>query len=84
VQDVAEAIAQLAMFPPGREALLQGPTAAAALQQVAADGWTEEARMHAKSALVAMSDRQPEVHPAQQDRGHKHVMLSYQWNVQVG
>ena len=53
-QDFAEAIAQLAMFPPGREALLQDPTVVEALQQVAAQGWTDEARMHAESALTAL------------------------------
>ena len=33
-QDFAEAIAQLALYPPGREALLKHPTMAEVLQQV--------------------------------------------------
>jgi hypothetical protein len=72
------------MFPPTRQALLQsGPTVTEALQQVAAEGWTEDARMHAESALLAMSDRQPEVyHEEQHEHRQKHIMLSYQWNVQ--
>jgi hypothetical protein len=82
VQDFVEAIAQLAMFTPGREALLQDPTVAEALQQVAAEGWTEEARMNAESALLAMSDRQPEADHEQQGRDQKHVMASYQWSCQ--
>ena len=68
------------MYPPGREALLQDPTVTEALQQVAAEGWEQEARQHAQAALAALadqSDRQRDVH--QQDQHHKHVMLSYQW-----
>jgi hypothetical protein len=75
------------MYPPGREALLQDPTVTEALQQVVAEGWTDEARLSAESALAAMSDRQqPDecgVHDAHRAHdGHKHVMLSYQWNIQ--
>ena len=82
-RDFTEAIAQLAVFPPGREALLQDPIVAEALQQVAAQGWTEEARHFAEAALRAMSDRPPDAgHHAQQDHTHKHIMLSYQWAVQ--
>ena len=52
-QDVAEAIAQIAMFPPGREALLQDPTVAEALKQVAAEGWTAAATAFASAAAAA-------------------------------
>jgi hypothetical protein len=82
-QDFAEAIAQLAMYAPGREALLHDPTVAAALQQLAAEGWTEEARMNAESALLAMSDRQPETGHEHRDEGQQHIMMSYQWNCQA-
>ena len=68
------------MYPPGREALLQDPTVAEALQQVAVEGWEQEARQFAESALAALSGRQPDAGHAQQ--GHKHIMLSYQWDVQ--
>lgn len=74
-QDIVEAIAQLAMYQPGREALLQDPTVAAALQQVVAEGWTDEARENAESALLAMSGRQPEA-GHEQDSDHKHIMMS--------
>jgi len=82
-QDIAEAIAQLAMCPPGREALLQDPSVVEALQQLAAEGWTEEARMYAESALRAMSD-QPDAagHGAQDDEQARHIMMSYQWDCQ--
>jgi hypothetical protein len=82
-QDFAEAIAQVAMFPPGRAALLQDPTVAEALQHVVAEGWTDEARLFAQSALAAMSGRQPDPHQAKQAHIHGHVMISYQWNVQA-
>ena len=80
-QDFAEAIAQLAMFPPGREALLQHSTVVEALQHVAAVGWEDEARMHAEAALAALSDRQRDP-DHEQDPDQTHVMLSYQWDVQ--
>ena len=80
-QDVAEAIAQIAMFPPGRDALLQDPTVAGALKQVAAEGWTAEAKAFAESALLAMSGRQPDAGQALQVHD-KHVMVSYQWDHQ--
>jgi hypothetical protein len=79
-QDVAETIAQIAVFPPGREALLEDPTVATVLNQVVAEGWTTEAKAFAESALMAMSGRQRDTQ-APQVHG-KHVMVSYQWNVQ--
>ena len=80
-QDFAEAIAQLAMYPPGRDALLENPNVAEALQQVAVEGWTEEARLHAESALAAL--KPPEEHSEQVESGDKHVMVSYQWDHQA-
>ena len=87
LQDFAAAIAQLATFPRGREALLQDPTVAEALQQAAVEGWTQEARMSCESALLSMSDRQPGASGGTgshlEDRSdHKHIMISYQWDVQ--
>jgi hypothetical protein len=76
VQDIAEAIAQLAMFPRGREALLQDPSMADALRQVAAEGWTQEARLSAEAALLAMSDRQPDADHDDHAHDQKHIMLS--------
>ena len=69
------------MYPPGRAALLQDPTVAEALRRVAAEGWEEEARMHAQSALTALSDRQRDP-DHEQAPDQKHVMFSYQWGVQ--
>jgi hypothetical protein len=78
-QDITEAIAQLAMYPRGRKALLQDPTVTEALQQVAAEGWEQEARKHAQAALAALADRQPDVCVR---IAQTHVMMSYQWDVQ--
>ena len=48
------------------------------------DGWSDAARELAISALGALSDRQPEPESedGSSDGGQKHVMLSYQWDVQ--
>jgi hypothetical protein len=69
------------MFAPGRAALLRDPAAAEALQRVAAEGWEEEARMHAQAALAALSDRRPDAAHGRA-AGSKHVIVSYQWDVQ--
>jgi hypothetical protein len=80
-QDFAEAIAQLAMYPAGRNALLENPNVAEALQRVAAEGWTEEARLHAESALVAL--KPPDKNSERAEGADKHVMVSYQWDHQA-
>ena len=73
-QDFAEAIEQLAVYPPGREALLQDPTVLDALREVAEQGWTDEAREHAAGALMALSDHQPDERAVDLDQ--RHVMMS--------
>jgi hypothetical protein len=75
----AECLAQLAVFPEGREALLrQGSAVTEALQAVAEAGLTQESREHASAALMAMSDRELQL----TTEGQKHIMISYNWNVQ--
>jgi hypothetical protein len=78
-RDFAEALAQLAVYPPGRQVLLQDPTVVEALKQVAAKGWLDEAKRSAESALAALSDV---AHEASHHKGHRHVMISYQWDCQ--
>ena len=68
----AASLAQLAVTPEGREALCRDPSVSGALRSVAEAGLCEEARQHAESALLALSDRQ--MHAATE--GQKHVMLS--------
>ena len=47
-----------------------GADALRELQRVAVEGWTEEARLHAESALAAL--KPPEEHSEQVDGGDKH------------
>jgi hypothetical protein len=68
----AECLAQLAVFPEGKKALLREPSVGEALQVVADVGLTEAARTHAQSALLALSDKELQVNAD----GQKHVMLS--------
>ena len=74
----AECLAQLAVHAQGREVLLADPSVCAALQEVADRGMCEESREHAKAALLALSDT--ELHA--DTEGQRHVMISYQWDVQ--
>lgn len=69
----AECIAQIAVFKPdGREALRQDPSVRDALRCVAESGVSDEARRHAESALLALSDTEL----VKTAEGQKHVMLS--------
>ena len=74
-QDFAEAIEQLAVYPPGREALLQDPSVMDALQEVADKGWTDEAREFAAGALTALADHQPDAERTV-NADQRHVMMS--------
>ena len=56
-----ECFAQLAVFEPAREALLDDPTVLPALQAVAEAGMSAEARELAGAALLALSDKQLEM-----------------------
>jgi len=53
-----ECLAQLAVFPAGREALRQDPAVRPALEEVAARGMSAEAREFAEGALMALSDKE--------------------------
>ena len=72
---VTETLLQLALFPSGREALLQEAAVLQSLEEVAQRGMTAEAREHAEGTLMALSDK--EMQPSGSD-GPKHIMLSYQ------
>ena len=77
-QHHAECLAQLAVFEPAREALLQDPSVLQALEAVAEAGLSEEARDFASAALLALSDKKL----VKVLEGQKHIMLSYQWDAQ--
>ena len=78
-QDFAEALQQLAVYPPGREELLKDPAVAQALHEVAERGWTQEAQGCARGALLALSGREA---LSDVDEDRRHLMISYQWDVQ--
>ena len=75
-----ECFAQLAVFPPGREALQADASVIQALQAVVDGALSDEGREFAQSALAALRDDQG-MHPTSHS-GPKHVMLSYQWSWQ--
>ena len=77
-QHHAECLAQLAVFEPAREALLQDPSMLPALEAVAEAGLSEQSRDFAQAALLALSDKKLEMAV----EGQKHIMLSYQWDAQ--
>ena len=67
-----EALAQLAVFGPAREALRRDASVVPALEAVAAAGLSAEIREVAAAALMALSDKELEI----KAEGQKHVMLS--------
>jgi hypothetical protein len=71
-QHHTECLAQLAVYEPAREALLQDPTVVPALEAVAEVGMSPEARELAGAALLALSDKKLEMVV----EGQKHVMIS--------
>ena len=77
-QHHTECLAQLAVFGPAREALLQDSSVIPALQAVADAGMSAEARELAGAALQALSDKEM----VMMVEGQKHIMLSYQWDNQ--
>ena len=74
-----EALAQLAVHDESRDALLREGSVVPALEVVLKQGLSEQARELAAAALSALSDKKL----AMVTDGQKHVMLSYQWDVQV-
>jgi hypothetical protein len=70
-----ECLAQLALFPPGRDALLQSPAVSDALVAVSEQGMSQEAKKFADAALLALSDKKLEVVAVGEQL---HLMLSYQ------
>ena len=72
-RNYTEALEQLALFGPGREALLRDEAAAVALEAVVEHGMTEEAKEHARGALIALRG----VVEADEVSAPNHIMLSY-------
>ena len=51
----------MAVYARGRDALLEDPRVAQALQEVAEHGWSQEAQTCARGALSALSNREAAV-----------------------
>ena len=76
-QNYAEALAQLALFPAGKDALLADESVTAALEAVVERGLSQEAQEFARGALIGLRGfAEHEVVVA------NHVMLSYEWEMQ--
>ena len=74
-----DCLAQLAVFPEGRDALLADPAVVEALQQVKGAGMDEECRELAASALLALHDDDSELGACREGpklRCPSHIMLS--------
>ena len=78
-RDFAECIQQISLFPPGCEALKENEAIIQALSILKDKAWSEEARICAAGALIALMPPEPE---PLLDGEEKHVMLSYQWDHQ--
>ena len=79
----AECLAQLAVFEPAHEPLRHDPSVIPALEAVAAAGLSAEARKFADAALLALSDKKPDIDMVLDDGEQQHLMLSYQWDKQA-
>ena len=79
-RDFAECIQQISLFPPGCEALKENEAIIQALSILKDKAWSEEARICAAGALIALMPPEPE---PLLDGEEKHVMLSYQWDAQA-
>eukprot|EP01046_Picozoa_sp_COSAG06_P011414 COSAG06_NODE_651_length_13384_cov_2.712382_4_plen_430_part_00 len=75
-----EALLQLAVHKDSRAALLRDQSVVPALEAVAQTGMSQVAREQAAAALVALSDK---VLVMLTEGSQKHVMLSYQWEMQA-
>lgn len=71
-QNYAEALAQLALFPAGKDVLLEHESAIAALEQLVESGMSAEAKEFARGALISLRGF------AEHEKAvAEHVMLSY-------
>lgn len=75
-----ECLAQLALFPAGRDALLANPAVIVALQSIVKCPLHPYAREMAEVALIALGEKEQQTHSSKQ---RTWVMLSYQWSHQT-
>eukprot|EP01046_Picozoa_sp_COSAG06_P051072 COSAG06_NODE_8250_length_2223_cov_5.708098_1_plen_700_part_10 len=89
--DYAEAISNVALYAPGRAALLQEPSVVRVLEELAKRAVTEEARLYGQATLLALGVTKPDRPPLPSLEGGggdasklppPHVMASYNWDHQ--
>ena len=77
LQDMfAECLAQMALFPPGKEALLHNKSVLQVLHQLVEDGWSEKAKDSGRAALLALSDKENHSNHDYGPQDNKHIMMS--------
>ena len=89
-QNYTEALAQLALFPAGKETLLADDAIVPALEAVVERGMTDEAKEFARNALISLRGfADPSHDPSSELARNKsakvvpeHIMLSYEWSSQ--
>ena len=73
----AECIAQLALFTPGKDALLQNGSVLKVLRLLVETGWSEEAKDSGRAALLALSDKETTAgRVIHSEQANKHIMMS--------
>ena len=75
-KDAAECFLQIAVFDPGRALLSNNAEVVDALHMLVDKAWTEEAKLCAHNALLALG-KVERMHEPEPDVGW--VMMSYQW-----
>jgi hypothetical protein len=83
-RDAAECFAQLALFEPTREMLARDPAVLDALRTLAGGASTVEAQHCAEGALMSLAPENMLRGELSIDTENLHIMMSYQWGVQVG
>jgi hypothetical protein len=87
-RNYAEALSQVAVYAPGRDALLKDPSIVKSLEQLVDQTMTDEARDFARATLVALGITKAAAAPQQRlgADGDKppppHIMASYNWDHQ--
>jgi hypothetical protein len=83
-RDFAECLSQISLFPAGRAALKAEPAVLQALTILKDTALSDEARLFAEATLMVTGDQQGPVSPdLRVDVESLHIMISYQWDVQL-
>jgi hypothetical protein len=87
-RDYAEALSQVSVYAPGRDAVLKDPSVVKSLELLVVQAETDEARDCARATLLALGVTKPAAAPQQSPSGGSdkpsppHIMASYNWDHQ--